>query len=141
MSHTCKNLLIRCMDFRLNNEVVKWTKESGIFEDGFDIISVAGASKVLAGENSDVIENFLGNVDVSVNLHHAEKVVIFHHSDCGAYAKDYKFNSVAEEKEKQIEDMKKSKMIILEKYLKVEVVLVWGEMEDSEGKKVKFEIV
>jgi len=141
MSHKCKNLLIRCMDFRLNDEVEKWTKESDIFEGGFDIVSIAGASKILAGENSAAIENFLGNVDVSVNLHHAEKIVIFHHSDCGAYAKEYKFDSVEEEKKKQIEDMEKSKMIILEKFPTVEIVLVWGVLEDEEGKKVKFEIV
>ena len=66
MSHICKNLLIRCMDFRLNDEVERWTKESELFEGGFDIVSVAGASKSLAGENSDMIKSFLGNVAVSV---------------------------------------------------------------------------
>ena len=141
MSHVCKNLLVRCMDFRLNDEVEKWTKESELFEGGFDIVSVAGASKNLAGENINVISSFLGNVAVSVELHKAEKIIIFHHSDCGAYAQEYKFDSVEEEKVKQLEDMKKSKMLIEEKYPEVEIILVWGEMKDDKGEKIEFEIV
>ena len=139
MSHTCKNLLIRCMDFRLNAEVERWTKESELFEGGFDVVSIAGASKNLADGSEEIKENFLGNVAVSVDLHQAEKIIIFHHSDCGAYAQSYQFSSAEEEKEQQIEDMKKAKEIILEKYPKVEIVLVFGNMKDSDGKEVEFE--
>ena len=37
--------------------------------------------------------------------------------------------------------MKKVKAIILEKYLKVEVVFVWGELKDEDGEKIEFEVV
>lgn len=141
MSHICKNLLIRCMDFRLNDEVEKWTRESGLFEGGFDIVSIAGASKILTDGNEGAKNSFLENVTVSVNLHKAERIVIFHHSDCGAYAQDYKFGSVEKEKKKQLEDMKRSKTLIQEKYPKVEVIFVWGELKDEKGKEIGFEIV
>ncbi|MCK5413457.1 MAG: hypothetical protein KAI57_03735 [Candidatus Pacebacteria bacterium] len=141
MTHTCKNLLIRCMDFRLNAEVKRWTKESELFEGGFDIVSVAGACKNLADGSEEIKESFLGNVAVSVDLHKAEKIIIFHHSDCGAYAQSYDFSSIEEEKIKQIEDMEKAKEIILEKYPNVEVVLVFGTMKDGEGREVDFDII
>ncbi|MCK4919240.1 MAG: hypothetical protein KAS01_02540 [Candidatus Pacebacteria bacterium] len=141
MTHTCKNLLIRCMDFRLNSEIERWTKESELFEGGFDVVSIAGACKNLADGSEEIKENFLGNVAVSVDLHQAEKIIIFHHSDCGAYAQSYQFSSAEEEKEQQIEDMKKAKEIILEKYPKVEVILVFGIMEDGEGREVDFDII
>ncbi|MCK5332313.1 hypothetical protein KAJ41_00420 [Candidatus Parcubacteria bacterium] len=139
MSHTCKNLLIRCMDFRLNAEVERWTKESGIFEGGFDVLSVAGACKSLTDGNEEVKDNFLSNVFVSTALHEVCKIVIFHHSDCGAYARSYQFSSREEEKKKQIEDMKKAKEIIHEKYPNVEIVLVFGAMKDGEGREIEFE--
>jgi carbonic anhydrase len=69
------------------------------------------------------------------------KIILFHHSDCGAYALDYKFSSVEEEKEKQLKDMKKVKEIILEKYLEVKVVFVWGELKDENGDEIEFEVI
>ena len=141
MSHICKNLLIRCMDFRLNKETKKWIAESGLFGGGFDLISLAGASKDLIDGSEEVKNNFLKHIGVSVNLHQVEKIIIFHHSDCGAYALDYQFNSLEEEKEKQLEDMKKAREIILEKYPEMEVVFVWGELKDEEGDEIEFEII
>ncbi|MCK4525205.1 MAG: hypothetical protein KAU07_02100 [Candidatus Andersenbacteria bacterium] len=141
MPHTCKNLLIRCMDFRLNGELNEWIKELELFDGGFDIISLAGASKDLVDGNEEVKNNFLKHIGVSVNLHQVEKIIIFHHSDCGAYAQSYQFSSIEKEKEKQVEDMKKAKEIILEKYPEVEVVFVWGELKDKNGEEIEFEVV
>ena len=141
MPHICKNLLIRCMDFRLNKKVREWIAESDLFDGGFDVISLAGASKDLIDGSKEIKTNFLKHIGVSVDLHQVEKIIIFHHSDCGAYALDYKFSSVQEEKEKQFKDMEKSKIIILEKYPKVEVVFVWGELKSENGEKIEFEII
>lgn len=140
MPHICKTLLIRCMDFRLNNEIGRWTRESDLFRGGFDIISVAGAGKSFADGSEEIKNNFLENIAVSVELHKAEKIIIFHHSDCGAYAKSYNFSSPEEEREKQIEDMKKAKQIILAKYPEVEIFLVWGQLKDGKGKNIEFEV-
>ncbi|NCF75052.1 MAG: hypothetical protein GWO87_01015 [Xanthomonadaceae bacterium] len=137
MSHFCKNVLIRCMDFRLNNEVDKWIKNSNFFEHGYDLISVAGASKRIAEEGKEI----LGDVSVSANLHHVEKIIIMHHSDCGAYAQSYNFSSPDEEKEKQFFDMKKSEKILKSKYPHLEIIKVWAELLDNKGKKIKFSIV
>lgn len=139
MAHHCKNLVIRCMDFRLNGELERWMRESGFFDFGFDVISLAGASKSLADGNEEIRNCFLGNINVSVDLHKAENIIIIHHGDCGAYAKSYNFSSTAEEKEKQIEDMKKSQRAIREKYPSIKIILVWAELKDNAGKKINFE--
>jgi hypothetical protein len=129
------------MDFRLNSELNKWIKESELFDGGFDVISLAGASKDLVDGNEEIKNNFLRHIGVSVDLHQAKKIILFHHSDCGAYALDYKFGSSEEEKEKQMEDMKKAKEIIIKKYPRAEVVFVWGELKDENGRKIEFEVV
>lgn len=141
MAHICKNLLIRCMDFRLRDELMNWIDESGLFEGGFDVISLAGASKSLADGNDEIKDFFLQQVSVSTQLHQAQKVVVLHHSDCGAYAKEFNFASKEEEKIRQIEDMNKAKEIIKGRYPDVEVVLVWADLKDEHGDKIEFEII
>ncbi|MCK5466379.1 hypothetical protein KAI56_02700 [Candidatus Parcubacteria bacterium] len=118
-----------------------WIAESNLFNGGFDVISLAGASKDIVDGSEEIKNNFLKHIGVSVDLHQVEKIIIFHHSDCGAYAQDYQFGSLKEEKGKQLEDMKKAKEIILEKYPEVEVVFVWGELIDEDGKEIEFEIL
>ncbi len=141
MPHICKTLLIRCMDFRLNNEMIRWIKRSVLFDGkNFDLISMAGASKDLVSDDYKISENFMKHIAVSIELHKAQNVIIFHHSDCGAYAKDYKFASPEEEKKKQLEDMQEAKRIILKKYREAEVFLVWGQLKDREGKEIDFEV-
>ncbi len=129
------------MDFRLNSEIGRWTKESDLFRGGFDVVSVAGAGKDLVSDDFKISENFMKHIAVSIELHKAERIIIFHHSDCGAYAKSYNFSSPEEEKEKQIEDMKKAKQIILARYPHINIVLIWGRMKDGEGREVEFETV
>jgi len=140
MPHTCKNLLIRCMDFRLYKETRKWIAGSDLFEGGFDVISLAGASKDLVDGSEEVKNNLMKHISISADVHKVEKIILFHHSDCGAYALDYEFSSAQEEKEKQLEDMKKAKAIILEKYPEIEVVFVWGELKDKNGDEIEFEV-
>lgn len=141
MAHICKNLLIRCMDFRLRDELMNWIDESGLFEGGFDVISLAGASKSLADGNDEIKDFFLQQVSVSTQLHQAQKVVVLHHSDCGAYAQELNFASKEEERIRQIEDMNKAKEIIKGKYPNVEVVLAWADLKDEHGDKIEFEII
>ncbi len=140
MAHECKNLLIRCMDFRLRDELSEWIDRSGLFEGGFDVISLAGASKSLADGNDNIKDFLLSNISVSTVLHSADKVVILHHSDCGAYG-SFGFPSKEAEKERQLEDMMKSRDIIQAKYPQTEVVLAWAELKDDHGHEIEFEIV
>lgn len=129
------------MDFRLNSELNKWIEKSDLFSGGFDVISLAGASKDIVDGGEEVKNNFLKHIGVSVELHRAEKAIICHHSDCGAYAKSYQFKTPAEEKEKQVEDMKKSRTAIGEKYPALKIILLWAELKDSTGKQIKFETI
>lgn len=129
------------MDFRLRDELMRWIDGSGIFEGGFDVVSLAGASKSLADGRDEIKDFFLKQVSVSTDLHRADRIIIFHHSDCGAYAKDYTFTSKEEEKVKQIEDMKSSREILQGRYPSTEVVLIYGELQDERGGKIEFEVI
>jgi hypothetical protein len=140
------------MDFRLRCEMWKWMDAQKYTHD-CDVVSLAGASKGIAdgGEAEHVI---LQQIDVAYKLHEVRYVILLHHSDCGAYHASYDFKAEAEkdesaqadgwadkEKEKQLEDMKKAKQIIEDRYLGIEVVLVWGQLKDEGGEEIEFSTI
>lgn len=142
MSKTCKILLIRCMDYRLNSQMLKWIKKSVLFEGkAFDLISLDGAVKDLVSDDLRISENIFRQIKDSIELHGVEEVIIFSHSDCRAYIKNNKFLSPEAEKKKQFEDMREAKKMIHKKYREIEIYLVWGQLKDKKGESIEFEIV
>ena len=156
-THSCSTIVYHCIDFRTIKETMKFIDEKyGI--GNCDIVSVAGSSKGIADDEGMLAEkninekiivddnkNFrcylLRQLKLSHNLHNSRKVVLINHSDCGVYNNCYKFSSEAEEKEKQIEDMRKAETIIKKLFPDVSVDKVWAQMLDPHGKKINFIIV
>lgn len=138
MAHTCKAVIIHCMDFRLIEQTRNWMAGKGILGD-CDVVSLAGASKEIADGSEGARALLLKQIATASNLHQAGKVILLHHSDCGAYKASYNFSSAAEEKDRQIEDMRKAEEIIKEKFSGLEVIKIWAQMKDGEGREVEFQ--
>ncbi|MFC1612473.1 carbonic anhydrase [Patescibacteria group bacterium] len=135
MSHTCHNLLIHCMDFRLQADIQNWAKEQGI-EGDFDRVSVAGAGAAILAEDSRAyLEK---HAELSQKLHSAKRVIIMNHTDCGAYGGHSAFQGENEEEQKHVSDMKKAAALIQTRWPELEIQLVLIKMTE-EGNK--FEIV
>ena len=93
--HSCEAVVLCCIDFRFWRETLEFAeKELGL--KSFDFPSLPGAAKAI-NEGNDLA---LGCVSVPCDLHHAKKIVIVNHADCGAYGGSSKFdgNSEAEQK-------------------------------------------
>lgn len=157
-THHCPVIIYHCIDFRLIKETMRFIDERyGLGK--CDIVSVAGAGKGIADDEKKVEDdpsaneekivddnkNFrcylLRQAKLSYNLHGSRKVVLIHHSDCGVYNNCYKFGSGEDEKQKQIEDMRKAEVIIKKLLPDVTVEKVWAQMLDPHGEKVNFIIV
>ena len=139
MTHQCKNLMLKCMDFRLQNNTLNWLKENGYFGD-CDVISNAGSGKALVDESPETKEFILKEIGISYEKHGARNIIIIHHSDCGAYS-SYNFANEEEEKTKQIEDMRSEETIIKERFPDVTVIKVWAQMKDPDGNNVDFQTI
>ena len=79
MSHTCKALVIHCIDFRLGKAIKKYLEDQNLLGDA-DIVSVAGAVKDL--------DYAMKQIDISKRLHNISEVILINHTDCGAYGGD-----------------------------------------------------
>ncbi len=144
MSHFCKIGVVRCMDFRQNKEFNKWVKKSGLFDadaEIFDLVSQAGSSQRFMRQLSKKDEDALLEVQVFAELHKGKRLIMIHHSSCGAYNKWHGPLTPEEEKVKQLKDMQEAKRIIVRKYPLMEVVKVWAELKDSAGDKIEFIVI
>ena len=93
----CKDLVVHCIDYRLQEHLDKWL-ESNFLAQSYDRVAVAG------GVND--VFYVIKQVDVAVRLHSIERVVLINHEDCGAYgsAGNYERHQTdLEEAERKIE--------------------------------------
>ena len=78
-------LLLSCMDYRLIDETDRYMTGRGL-RDKYDHIILAGASLGALTEKYPAWgKTFWGHLDVAIQLHHIEKVIVMDHRDCGAY--------------------------------------------------------
>jgi len=129
MSHMCQNLLIHCMDFRLQKDIKNWMEEKGILGDT-DLVSVAGAGKELL--SSEYRDFLLKQIRLSKELHQMKKVILMSHTDCGAYGGRAPFlGDLQKEEEKHLSDMNNMASMIKESFPDLEVKMVLLKMSDN----------
>jgi carbonic anhydrase len=133
--HSCEAVVLTCIDFRFWRETLEYIeKELNI--KSFDFPSLPGAAKAINGcADNDIA---MQCVSVPCDLHHAKKLVIVNHQDCGAYGGSKMFNGdEAVEQKFHEEELKKAKIKILKKYSNLEVILVYTKLTD-EGENIEF---
>lgn len=136
--HSCEAVVLTCIDFRFWNETVEFVeKELGI--KSFDFPSLPGSAKAI-NESQD--ETFVfGCIDVPVKLHHAKKIVIVNHQDCGAYGGSAKWSGDGEAEQKfHAEELRKAKEKISARHPDKEIILIYARL-DEERKNIEFELV
>lgn len=80
-----KALMLSCMDYRLVDDLVTFMNGKGL-KDDYDHVVLAGASLGVVSETfADWHKTFWEHLDVAIELHHVEEVVVIDHRDCGAY--------------------------------------------------------
>lgn len=119
-----------CIDFRFWRETLEFIeKELGLVT--FDFPSLPGSAKAinecLTGE--DLAMSCIG---VPCELHHAKKIVIVNHEDCGAYGGSKKFEGDRDAEQAFHEmELKKAKNAVLKKYPEKEAVLVYARLTEN----------
>jgi len=118
-NHICDGFVVACMDFRFQKYLKEWLGSNFDSKNkSYDFVGFAGASK-----NLDII---MGQLDISVRLHHTKEVVLIHHEECGAYGAESTHDRHAI-------DLNIAKKTILEKYPDLKVDLYYlhlnGEFE------------
>jgi len=129
--HHCKNLLIRCMDFRfhrlLDDSLDRLFAEEGGFGD-YDSPGIAGgASKSIIDPISCPI--VFSAIDIAKEKHGIERVVIVDHIDCGAYGGSSQFADASLEEEFHRQKLFEAAEIIKKSYPNLKIALYYQDFE------------
>jgi carbonic anhydrase len=82
--YTADAFVVRCFDNRFWKPFKHFVKELNLKH--IDVESVAGGAKIFATPEKEGDKDFmLRELEKSIRLHHTKKVILFTHSDCGAY--------------------------------------------------------
>jgi len=133
MSHTCKSLLMQCMDFRFGSKMKEFMSEHVLMDDA-DLVSIAGSAKNIVEPDTQAFA--LRQIEISKTLHEMKEVNLVNHLDCGAYGGRKAFESDKAEYAKLTGDLRQARDILKNKWpdLGVKLWLAHIEEKDHEAK-------
>ena len=131
--YTAKAIVLSCMDFRFVNDKVYFFNASG-YRDNYNKFSLAGAS---LGYNQDSFpawsETFDKHVELAIDLHQIDEVVVLDHMDCGAYRILYDNPSMSMQEEYELHkvNLNKFKIAMNKKYPSLKVTTFLTNIDGS----------
>lgn len=88
--------IVGCFDDRFTPALREFASARGL--ERFDLVRVAGGAKCLASPaNESEREFLLKQIETSLRLHNAKRVVLMNHCDCGAYGGKKAFGDAVKE--------------------------------------------
>lgn len=112
-THTCKALVLHCIDFRFRKKLIEFLNSK--FGDSYDLVSVAGGVKRLISDPRG--KNFvLEQLEISNKLHQPKLIVLIQHEDCGAYGGSKTFENSAKEQEFQNTELEKAEALLKQQF-------------------------
>jgi carbonic anhydrase len=102
--------IITCFDNRIYKVRKAFAKKLGLKHP--DVVELAGGIKVITQGNEEKRELALDQIRTSKALHHADRVILMPHRDCGAYGGSEKFGDQQAEYAFQANEMEKATAII-----------------------------
>ena len=122
-AHNAKAFLVTCMDFRFVNDEMNHMIDKG-YDVNYDTFVLAGVSiGINQTKNPEWAKTLFDHIEISKNLHHIKKIVLFDHLDCGAYKTFCPgFTTEEEERELHIKELKIAAEKIRAKFPDLKVV-------------------
>jgi carbonic anhydrase len=82
---TVDSLLLSCIDYRLTSKTAAYMEGRGLKEN-YDQVILAGASLgAVTPKFPDWGKTFREHLDIAIQLHGIQRVILLDHRDCGAY--------------------------------------------------------
>lgn len=126
--HYCDNLVLNCMDFRfheaLESHLELFFKYKVFTYDSRG--SVGGSFSIIDKENRDTV---FEAIDLAVEKHKVERVIIVDHIDCGGYGGSTKHENETKEREFHVAKLCEAYSIIKERYSDLDVVLLYQDWD------------
>jgi carbonic anhydrase len=103
--YTADACIVWCFDDRFSGLLSAFSKD---FKN-FDLVKVAGGAKALAEDSSPDRDFVLNQIQTSVRLHGAKRIILMLHRDCGAYGGSKNFTDAVAEKDYYVSQLAAAK--------------------------------
>jgi hypothetical protein len=117
--HAVEAAVVFCLDPRFFDVTVRFIREELGLKTTDNHVCPGGPKTLVDEKTSEIFLQEIG--DISVSLHHATKVVLIAHRDCGKYGGSRAFSDPKEERMRQVGDLIKAKNAITERFPGVQV--------------------
>ncbi len=128
--YTADACVVWCYDDRFYGVLKKFGKKQRF--GNIDLVKVAGGAKGLVAEGdapSAEREFLIAQIKTSVRLHHAKRIVLMLHRDCGAYGGTKAFPDAAAEKERHAAHLKTAKEYVMREVPAVPVETYFADFD------------
>ena len=127
----CRDVLIRCMDFRFHAALEQGLRDLLAYEGGFECFDSPGAggggSKAIIDERSR--EVVFAALNLAMEKHEASRIVVADHIDCAAYGGSGLHQDAAAEERFHAERLQEAYDILRETYPSLQIVPVYQDWE------------
>ncbi|MBD3328928.1 hypothetical protein GF357_00325 [Candidatus Dojkabacteria bacterium] len=83
-----KATVLTCGDYRIQETVHRWLAENGYFGKSDEIIVFGGTRDLVKPLDDDHFEYLLRQLELSVEMHDPDEILLIDHQDCGGYGID-----------------------------------------------------
>src|SRR3989344_2172283 len=129
-SNSCQALVLTCIDFRFNQQVITELRRRGI--EAFDLKCDAGGVKYLIALDKPAVRDWImENIEIARRLHHVERIVLINHYDCGAYGGNATWSSDEEQFEHHAAELTEAKRFLSDKLPGIQTLAFFAEMNQN----------
>lgn len=128
MAHCCSTLVVACVDWRFHDSLNQWAK--GRFgANGYDVCHVAGGAGSFL--NPQAADFMLWQLDLVLEKHGVQHVVLVNHLDCGAYGGRAAFSDDQAERRRHIGDLKQIAELVNGRHPHLQVTTLLHQVDGS----------
>ncbi|MBI2639385.1 MAG: hypothetical protein HYW90_00625 [Candidatus Sungbacteria bacterium] len=136
--HEVGAVLLTCMDFRFRDSCRRAAFSGAVlkaFDIGdFDEIRLAGGAKNISSpDKPGRLETALDDLRLAVGKHHARRIVLITHQNCGKYAADgYVFTDSETERVFHERELRLAGNIVFRHFPETEILLGYARLDDDD---------
>lgn len=126
-AHECEALVLTCMDFRFWEATLTNFVKENLGVARFDVANIPGVCQGLANGNEMLASYTKYVIQLAVEKHHIKRVILIHHTSCGAYG----ISDTEQELKTQTEDLKKADAILGDLFPELSFSLFFAQRGDG----------
>lgn len=136
--HKVDTVLLTCMDFRFRDSRQRAAFSEAVFKafgvEDFDEIRLAGGAKNISSpDKPGRLETALDDLRLAVEKHHARRIVLITHQNCGKYAADgYVFTGSETERVFHERELRLAGNIVFRHFPEGEILLGYALVGDGD---------